>query len=160
MKKLLFILLLPLGFAFAQETETIREYEESHSYNDKIVGAPTITSPEEEDEEPEAFTIVEKMPIFGNCDGNSDQYKCSQTNVLNFIENEVSKYKTNSQGKVYTRFIIDTTGNLIEENIVRGVNEELDNIALEIVKKMYAWSPGKQRGKAVRVQMTVVVNFK
>ena len=59
--------------------------------------------------------------------------------------------------------VVNKEGRIIQPEILRGVNEELDNAALAVVRKMahdITWIPGIQDGEAVKVKYTMPVTFK
>ena len=60
---------------------------------------------------------------------------------------------------VYCQFVIDTDGKVIDISVVRGINPELDNEAMRVIKLMPAWKPGKKTGKVVPVQFTIPIKF-
>ena len=68
--------------------------------------------------------------------------------------------ENNVEGKVFVYFVISKTGEIVDVKIERGVDPYLDKEALRVVKSMSAWSPGKQRGKAVSVGRILPINFK
>ena len=51
-------------------------------------------------------------------------------------------------------------GSIVDIEVVRGVDRSLDEEAKRVIANMPKWSPGKQRGKAVRVKYTLPVNFR
>jgi protein TonB len=64
------------------------------------------------------------------------------------------------QGKVYIQFIVEKDGSLSNITVRRGSkNAELDQEAINVIKKMPNWTPGSMRGKKVRVKQTVPVAF-
>lgn len=63
------------------------------------------------------------------------------------------------QGRVYVGFIIDENGKVCGANIIRGVDEALDNEAIRVVLGMPQWKPGKQNGKALKVRYNVPIRF-
>jgi TonB family protein len=63
------------------------------------------------------------------------------------------------EGTVYVSFIIDKMGEVTEAKILRGVDERLDAVALEVVSNMPQWTPGKQKGKPVAVQYNLPIRF-
>jgi protein TonB len=64
------------------------------------------------------------------------------------------------QGKVYIQFIVEKDGSISNITIRRGCqNAELDQEAINVIKKMPNWIPGTMRGKKVRVKQTVPVKF-
>ena len=99
------------------------------------------------------YTVVEVMPEFpGGMNG-----------CLNFIAKNI-KYPAEAQekkimGKVIVQFVVEKDGTLSSFKIVRSVDELLDNEALRVLKMMPKWTPGTQRGKAVRVKYTMPVTF-
>jgi periplasmic protein TonB len=63
------------------------------------------------------------------------------------------------QGKVYITFVIETDGSVSNVKVARGVDPLIDNEALKSVRSSPKWSPGKLRGKAVRISYYITVNF-
>jgi TonB family protein len=68
--------------------------------------------------------------------------------------------KRGIEGTVFVSFVIGTDGALSDFNIVKGVGEWVDEAAVNVVKKMPAWSPGKQNGKVVKSRYVLPINFK
>ena len=64
------------------------------------------------------------------------------------------------QGKMYLSFVVEKDGQISNARVLRGVDEELDKEALRVVKEMPKWNPGKEKGKAVKVQYNLPVAFK
>lgn len=62
-------------------------------------------------------------------------------------------------GKVYIQFVIEKDGSITDVKVARGVDSSLDKEAVRVVKSMPKWTPGKQRGKPVRVAYTLPINF-
>ena len=114
--------------------------------------APTVVE-EKEVEETEIFTVVEENPGFPGGDEARIQYL--QSNM---------KYPTMAresgiQGKVYVTFVVEKNGNVTDVKILRGIGGGCDEEAIRVVKAMPKWTPGKQRGKAVRVQFNLPIQF-
>jgi|694.fasta_scaffold28768_6 TonB family protein len=63
-------------------------------------------------------------------------------------------------GRVYVRFVVEKEGSITNIVIARGVSRSLDAEAIRLVKMMPNWSPGMQRGKAVRTRVVVPILFK
>ncbi len=109
---------------------------------------------EEESGEEEVFVIVEDMPTFRGGDLN-DYRNYVQTNL---------KYPEIAQengisGRVFIQFAVDSKGNVVDATVVRGVDSSLDAEALRVVRNSPKWSPGKQRGRPVKVQFTFPIVF-
>ena len=63
-------------------------------------------------------------------------------------------------GRVVVKFIVEKDGSISGVSIVKGVDKDLDNEAIRVIKKMPKWQPGKNGGKAVRSYFTLPVTFK
>ena len=101
----------------------------------------------------EYFLVVENMPEFPG--GNVGLKKFIKKNVK---YPAISK-EYNITGKVYVSFIVDKQGNVSNAKIVKGVSKELDDEALRVVSLLPKYKSGKQRGKTVRVMLTIPINF-
>lgn len=83
--------------------------------------------------------------------------------MTNFLINNV-KYpekakKAGKTGKVYVSFIVDVKGKVSNVKVVKSVDPELDAEAVRCVSLMPDWTPGKDKGKAVSVQLILPINF-
>ena len=109
---------------------------------------------EEEVEEQQIFQVVEEMPEFPG----------GMAECMKFLSKNI-KYPTISQengvqGRVIVQFVVNRDGSIVDAKVMRGVDPYLDKEALRVVGLMPKWSPGKQRGKAVRSQFILPVMFR
>ena len=100
------------------------------------------------------FDVVEVMP----------QFPGGQIAMLKYIMENI-KYpeqamKKGIQGRVAVRFIVEKDGSISNVRPIHPVHPLLDKEAIRVVKSMPKWSPGKQHGKPVRVQLIVPIMFK
>lgn len=101
--------------------------------------------------ETEIFQVVENMPIFPG--GNPQKWIGKNVNYPQIAaENGI-------QGKVYISFVIEKDGSITDVKVARSVDVSLDKEATRVISSMPKWTPGKQRGKAVRVSYTLPINF-
>jgi protein TonB len=110
---------------------------------------------DEEIQEEEVFYIVEDMPTFNGGDPATEFRKYIAQNLQYpeiAAENGVS-------GRVIVQFAVDKTGQVVDANVVRSVDPALDKEAIRVVMSSPKWTPGKQRGKAVKVLFTFPINF-
>ena len=56
------------------------------------------------------------------------------------------------EGKVFVKFIVDKEG-AISNIEIEGINADLDNEAIRLIKIMPPWKPGKQNGRSVKSQV-------
>jgi protein TonB len=61
---------------------------------------------------------------------------------------------------VFVNFVVEPDGSVSNVTVLRGIGGGCDEEAMRVVKNMPKWKPGKQRGKAVRVQYMLPVNFR
>jgi protein TonB len=112
-----------------------------------------------EEDEPEIFCVscVEEQALFnGKPVEETFRYFVSQnlTYPQIAIDNGIS-------GKVFVQFVVDPKGNAVDVQVVRGIDPLLDNEALRLIESTSGmWTPGKQRGKPVKVRYTFPVDFR
>ena len=100
------------------------------------------------------FELVEQNPSFPG--GEAELMKWLQKNLRypsHAMENGI-------QGRVMVQFVINKDGSIVEPSILRSADMFLDAEALRVVLSMPKWTPGKQKGKAVRVRYTLPLTFR
>jgi protein TonB len=109
--------------------------------------------PEEEEIE-QVFLIVEDQPEPTGGMGGFYEYLGKN------IRYPEQARRMGVEGRVFVEFVVDKTGNLTEVRVVKGIGAGCDEEAVRVVKNSPNWKPGKQRGRPVKVKMTVPVFFK
>ena len=104
-------------------------------------------------EEGEIFQVVEEQPMFPG--GMEEMMKFLQQNIKYPKEAQ----EQGKQGRVIVQFVVNKDGSIVNDSIVRSVDPLLDAEALRVVRSMPNWTPGKQKGKPVRVRFTLPVTF-
>ncbi|MBR5168888.1 MAG: energy transducer TonB, partial [Salinivirgaceae bacterium] len=99
------------------------------------------------------FLVVEEMPEFPG--GDLEMRKFIAMNVQYPEEAKEEKIS----GKVFVQFVVNEEGNVENVGIARSVDPFLDKAAMDAVKSMPQWKPGKQSGKNVKVGFVVPINF-
>lgn len=118
----------------------------------KNVPPPPPPPPAISDEEEEIFIVVEELPKYPG--GMYDLAK-----YVSEIQYKLAQQKK-IKGKATVGFTISETGKATDFKIIEGNDKEAGLAALEIVKKMPDWTPGKQHGKAVPVKYILPIEFK
>jgi len=108
---------------------------------------------EVEEDDNQVFMVVETMPSFPG--GDAALMKYLQKNV----KFPAIAQENGIQGRVYVEFVVNKDGQIVDVKILKGVDRSLDEEAMRVVKNMPPWSPGEQRGKAVRVSYRLPINF-
>lgn len=105
------------------------------------------------DGEPIFYAVEKQAEAPGGFDALKDRFK-KQTHYP-----EASK-KAGLEGKVFIKFVVKKDGTLTGFEIVKGINQELDQEALRVLKTEGRWKPAMQNGKAVHSQFVMPIIFK
>lgn len=109
------------------------------------------------------FAVIEDVPVFPGCEKASDKKACFQEKMQkhikrNFRYPEIAQ-EMGIQGRVSVVFVIQRDGSI--GNIrMRGPDKNLEAEAMRIIKKLPKMTPGKQRGRAVKVPFSIPIMFK
>ena len=108
--------------------------------------------------------VIEDGELFGCIVETMPTFRGGQQKLLEFIGNNVVYPKeaidAGIEGRVFVEFYIEKDGTVCDAKVLRGIGYGCDEEALRVIGLMPKWSPGKQRGKAVRVRYTLPINFK
>ena len=100
------------------------------------------------------YEVAEVMP----------EYPGGQGELLKFLARNI-KYpeesvKNKEEGRVQIAFIVNKDGSISDVKVLKNTTPLLDAEAIRITKSMPNWTPGKDKGKVVRVAYTVPVTFR
>ncbi len=118
---------------------------------DEVMDLPPPPPPAEDEEEaePEIFVIVETMPdLIGGL--AAIQKKINYPPIAK---------KAGVEGRVIVQFVVDEKGDVVDPVVVRGIGAGCDEEAIRAVSQA-KFTPGKQRGKPVKVKMSLPITFK
>ena len=143
--------------------ETVIESTETNE--DEIIEVEEVEIEEEIDDVDVPFAVIEDVPIFPGCEKvkKSEQRACFQEQMNKHIRNnfrypEIAQ-EMGIQGRVYVNFIISKDGNITNIRM-RGPDKNLEKEAQRIISKLPKMTPGKQRGRAVRVPFSIPIVFR
>ncbi len=105
--------------------------------------------PEEEEEEEDFFVVVEEMP---KLIGGMAKLQAS-------VKYPEMARRAGIEGRVTVQFIVNEQGKVENARVVRGIGGGCDEEALKAVQKA-EFEPGMQRGRPVRVQYALSINFR
>lgn len=63
------------------------------------------------------------------------------------------------EGKVNLSFVVDKNGVISDIQVTRGIGGGCDEEAIRVLSQSPKWSPGRQRGNAVKSRMAIQINF-
>lgn len=105
-------------------------------------------SDESESDSPEVFVAVEEMPeLIGGIRGLQQE-----------ITYPESARRAGIEGRVIVQFEVDRRGEVENARVLRGVSGALDREALRVVRGA-EFRPGRQRGRPVRVKMSLPISY-
>lgn len=116
------------------------------------------------DEKP-IFKVAEEMPRFPGCEMKeslNERKQCAQVALLKNIYSRIRLPQgyTGPEGTIVITFVVETDGVITNARVVRSLEERIDLVALELVKTMPNFIPGKQKGEPIRVQFNLPIKIK
>lgn len=101
----------------------------------------------------DTYTVVEERPRFPGGDKAMIDY------LIKNIKYPKKAKKNKIEGTVYVTFVVTETGKIDLVTVLKGIGYGCDDEALRVVSSMPEWYPGKQKGKAVKVQQNLPIKF-
>lgn len=119
-----------------------------------LMAVLTVSAQSSKESKEKIYDVVEVMP----------EYPGGWVELMKYLRDNI-KYpaeaaKRKEQGRVIVGFVIERNGKLGNISVLRHATPLLDEAAIEVVKKMPKWKPGKINGKNVRVKYQVPVQFR
>lgn len=111
--------------------------------------------PEVKKDEPEKIFVAVEQPA---------EFPGGQAAMMKWLSNNI-RYPESAQqngisGRVVVKFVVEKDGSIGSPTIVKGVDRDLDQEALRVVKRMPKWQPGKNNGQPVRSYFNLPVTFR
>jgi len=120
------------------------------------ISFPDYSDPEPEVIDPEKETyFVEIMPTFNGGNPKVEFYKY----ILRNLRYPEVAAQNNISGRVIVKFVINSSGELVEAHVIRSVHPDLDNEALRVINSSPRWEPGIQSGRRVSVTFVFPISF-
>ena len=107
----------------------------------------------EEEKVEEIFNIVEDQPV------PEGGMKAFYTYIAENIHYPNAARRMDVTGRVFLNFVVEKDGSLTDIKVVKGIGAGCDEEAVRVLAGAPNWKPGKQRGRPVRVYMTVPIRF-
>ncbi|OFY71266.1 MAG: hypothetical protein A3G23_01990 [Bacteroidetes bacterium RIFCSPLOWO2_12_FULL_37_12] len=100
----------------------------------------------------EIFLVVEEPQSFPG----------GQAGIAKFLQDNIRYPEMAKQagidGRVFVQFVVNEKGSIDNVEVLKGIGGGCDEEAVRVVKLM-KWNPGKQRGKPVKVRMSLPIKF-
>lgn len=111
----------------------------------------------------EWISIKDTATIYGIVEKMAEYIGGKEALIRDIKSNLVYPQKAKEEmmeGRVFVKFIVKRDSSTCNHEIVRGVNPDLDQAALQTVKKLGRWEPAKINGKSVNSYFTLPVTFR
>lgn len=108
------------------------------------------------------FAVIEDVPVFPGCEGANDKKACFQEQMQKHIRKhfrypEIAQ-EMGVQGRVNVMFVIQKDGS-IGGIRMRGPDKNLEAEALRIINLLPNITPGRLRGRPVKVPFSIPITF-
>lgn len=101
--------------------------------------------------------INEVMPQFkGGVKAMTDYVKSSVDSIM--AERNL-KVDSLSAGRCIVSFTVMKDGSIADVKVVKKLNDAFDSVAVDVVKGMPRWKPGKRNGRCIDVRYNIPVRF-
>lgn len=129
----------------------------------KIIQGKVSSEPDVDFDIEVPFSVVEEVPIFPGCEDAADPRACfnkkMQDHIAQSFRYPEEAQKQNIQGRVNILFTIGEDGSIGNVRM-RGPDKLLEDEAGRIISLLPQMTPGKQRGKVVRVPYSIPITFR
>ncbi|MBK9256027.1 MAG: energy transducer TonB [Saprospiraceae bacterium] len=130
---------------------------------------PTPPSPPSK-KDGEIFQMVDEMPRFPGCENlsKSEKANCSEKALFEYIAKNL-KYpeearKAGLEGICVVKYVVTKKGEIKNVTMLKDIGMGCGNEVLRVIENMNKlenkWTPGKDNGKSVDVELTLPVKFK
>ena len=157
----------PTEIEIVEDEEEVEEtiIESTETDRDEIIEVEDVVIEEEEEIIDVPFAVIEDVPVFPGCENvEKDQLRnCFQEQMnkhirRNFRYPEIAQ-EMGIKGRVFVNFIISEDGSITNIRI-RGPDNNLEGEAKPIISLLPNMTPGKQRGRPVRVPFSIPIVFR
>ena len=154
-----YLLILPLFLAIVTANQCCTDQQPLQSEIEKVFPKPSevqtkdsSTTASETSETP--LEVAEIMPEFP---GGTEALLSFIKDNLEYPQKAIDEQ---TEGRVIIRFVVNSNGEISDPTILKGINKNLDQAAIDVINKLPRWKPGQQDGHPVSVQFTLPIVFK
>ena len=155
----------PEVIEIVEDEEEVEETVIESTESDEEMVIEDIVVEDDFDDIDVPFAVIEDVPIFPGCESvaKSQRRACFQEQMNKHIRKNF-RYPDIAQemgikGRVYVNFIISKDGTITNIRM-RGPDKNLENEAARIIGRLPQMTPGRQRGRPVRVPFSIPITFR
>jgi tonB family C-terminal domain len=154
-----YLLILPLFLAIVTANQCCTDQQPLQSEIEKVFPKPSevqtkdsSTTASETSETP--LEVAEIMPEFP---GGTEALLSFIKDNLEYPQKAIDEQ---TEGRVIIRFVVNSNGEISDPTILKGINKNLDQAAIDVINKLPRWKPRQQDGQPVSVRFTLPIVFK
>ena len=145
-------LLAALLCTFSFTAKAVEPVNVGHAAVKNVSGEPVAgVAAQDEDE---VYMKAETMPRFQN--GDENNFRNWVMAHINYPEETLKSGKT---GRVIVKFIVEKDGSIGDVSLLETFDKAAGEESIRVVESSPKWSAGMVKGKAVRVQYIMPINF-
>ena len=155
----------PEVIEIVEDEEEVEETVIESTESDEEMVIEDIVVEDDFDDIDVPFAVIEDVPIFPGCESvaKSQRRACFQEQMnkhirKNFTYPDIAQ-EMGIQGRVYVNFIISKDGSITNIRM-RGPDKNLEDEAARIIGRLPQMTPGRQRGRPVRVPFSIPITFR
>lgn len=96
------------------------------------------------------YSVAETMPV----------YEPGISELKKYTQEKLAQSQYEKKGSVMVSFVIDTEGQMKDITVIKGINEECDQLAKEILMTAPGkWKPATNEGQPVAMKMVMPIKF-
>ena len=154
-----YLLILSLFLAIVTANQCCTDQQPLQSEIEKVFPKPSevqtkdsSTTASETSETP--LEVAEIMPEFP---GGTEALLSFIKDKLEYPQKAIDEQ---TEGRVIIRFVVNSNGEISDPTMLKGINKNLDQAAIDVINKLPRWKPGQQDGQPVSVRFTLPIVFK
>jgi protein TonB len=121
-----------------------------------IDNIPEPVAPTPEIEEPKEEGLINPQEYASFMNGGIDEFR--KWVLENIIYPEIAK-ESNIAGKVFIAFCVNKKGEVVDIEILRGLDKSVDQETIRVISSSPLWKPARQAGNPVKQKFVIPISF-
>jgi TonB family protein len=152
-----YLLILPLFLAIVTANQCCTDQQPLQSEIEKVFPKPSEVQTKDSSTTETSETPLEVAEIMPEFPGGTEALLSFIKDNLEYPQKAIDEQ---TEGRVIIRFVVNSNGEISDPTILKGINKNLDQAAIDVINKLPRWKPGQQDGQPVSVRFTLPIVFK
>lgn len=118
--------------------------------------------------EPRLSADIDDRQLFGAINEVMPQFKGGVNAMADYVKSSVDSIMvkrnltvdSRSAGRCVVSFTVRKDGSIADVKVVKKLNDAFDSVAVDVVKGMPRWNPGKRNGKCIDARYAIPIIFR